>query len=229
MGKSLVCGQAALTAASQGFRVLLQSPEMSKAEYLRRLAVSRAGVDATRVQDGLHTEQEEREINLSGALVAGLPLTIDDFGTQTLGRVRRNVVRYKPDLLVVDYLQRLMPDDRRSSRYEQVSQMSFDLDRIKRDFDIPVLAAAQLSRAVEQRQDKRPMLSDIRDSGTVEQDADAIVMLFKPSHYDDSEPEDVLRMALEKNRSGPLYETVQYIDKSLWIVPSRSAFGKETA
>lgn len=219
-GKSLVCGQICLSAARRGKRVLLQSPEMRLHEYLRRLATASAGVSGERVEEGKVTKEEEKRIFAEGAKMHDLPFFVDDRGTQTVADIRRNVVRYEPDLLVVDYLQRLMPDDRRPDRYLQVSQMSFDLDRIKKDFDIPVVAAAQLSRAVEQRHDKHPMLSDLRDSGSLEQDADAVVMLFRPSHYADA-PENELEFRVEKNRHGSLFNATLFIEEGMWITDQR--------
>jgi replicative DNA helicase len=123
----------------------------------------------------------------------------------------------------VDYLQRLSPssDTRKASRYEQVSQISLDVDRIKKDFEIPVVTAAQLSRAVEMRSVKRPMLSDLRDSGTVEQDADVVVMLYKPSAYEDDAPDDQLEFSVEKNRHGSLFEATLYMDEGMWLNEKR--------
>lgn len=219
--KSLLCGQIGLSVARQKKRVLLQSTEMRKEQYMRRLAVASAGVDATRVEEGSISNEESSRIFREGAKMNDLPFFIADVGTQTVADVRRNVIRYEPDLLIVDYLQRLMPDDRRASRYEQVSQISFDIDRIKNDFEIPVLSAAQLSRAVEQRQNKRPMLSDLRDSGTVEQDADAVAMLYNPAMYEDDAPEDVLEISLEKNRHGSLFEANLHVEPGMWITDKR--------
>ena len=220
MGKSLVCGQIALTAARRGSRVLLQSPEMGGGEYLQRLAVATSGVSAEEAHDGKLSGEAQSAVMSAAMEIGGLPFFIDDRGTQTVADIRRNVLRYEPDLVIVDYLQRLVPDDYRLSRYEQVSQISYDLDRIKKDFDVPVVAAAQLSRAVEQRSDKHPMLSDLRDSGTVEQDADGVVMLYRPHYYDsDAEPAR-LEMHLEKNRHGPTVETAVEMTQSLWVGPS---------
>ncbi|QIN79625.1 AAA family ATPase [Rubrobacter marinus] len=223
-GKSLLCAQIAATVARQGKRVLLQSPEMGLEDYLRRLATASAGVSGERVEEGKITHEEAKRIVREATKLAGCALYVDDRGTQTVADVRRNVLRYEPDLLVVDYLQRLMPEPeaREASSYEQVSRISFDLDRIKKDFGIPVVAAAQLSRANEQRggKHKRPILSDLRASGQIEQDADVVAMLFRTSHYEDA-PEDELEIALEKNRHGSLFEATLYLDAGLWISDGR--------
>lgn len=220
-GKSLVSAQIGLTAARQGYRVLLQSPEMRLHEYLKRLATASAGINAESIEAGVFTEEEGKRVFLEGAKTSDLAFFVDDRGTQTVADIRRNVVRYEPDLLIVDYLQRLMPDDRRVSRYEQVSQMSFDLDRIKKDFGIPVLAGAQLSRKLEERRNKRPMLSDLRDSGAIEQDADAVIMLYRPSHYEEDAPENELEFAVEKNRHGPLAQAKLKISQGMWVTDER--------
>lgn len=224
-GKSLLCAQIAATVARQGARVLLQSPEMRLHEYLRRLATAAAGISGERVEDGDVSDEEAKKIHLEAAKLSDAPLYVDDRGTQTVSDVRRNVLRHEPDLLVVDYLQRLMPEPemRSAKKYEQVSQISFDLDRIKKDFGIPVIAAAQLSRANEQRggKDKRPILSDLRDSGTIEQDADVVAMLYRPSHYDNAAAEDEIEIALEKNRHGSLFEGRLYIGSGMWLSDAR--------
>lgn len=221
-GKSLLSGQIGLSVARQGKRVLMSSTEMTREQYIRRLACASAGIDAERVEDGNFTNEERRKIFNEAASMNRLPFYIRDHGTQTVDDVRADVMRYEPDLLIVDYLQRLMPMDRRASRYEQVSQISFDLDRIKKDFSIPVIAAAQLSRAVDSRNDKRPVMSDLRDSGTIEQDADAIGMLYRPSHYHDNEDESLIHFELEKNRHGSLFACDLYTDDAKWISDKRS-------
>ncbi len=224
-GKSLLCAQVAASVARKGSRVLLQSPEMRLHEYLRRLATASAGVSGESVEEGDVSQEQVGEIMARAAELSEAPLYVDDRGTQTVSDVRRNVLRHEPDLLVVDYLQRLMPEPemRSAKKYEQVSQISFDLDRIKKDFGIPVIAAAQLSRANEQRggKDKRPILSDLRDSGTIEQDADVVAMLYRPSHYDDEAPDDELEIALEKNRHGSLFEGRLYIGSGMWLSDTR--------
>jgi replicative DNA helicase len=222
IGKSLVIGQIAQTAANQGYKVLLQTPEMSKVQYLDRIAHSMAHVNYELAQEGHITDEQERAINGAARIVAKLPIYVDDFGTQTPSRIRANVVRYKPDLLLVDYLQYVAPDSPANSRNQEVGGISRSLTRIKSDFNIPVVLAAQLSRAVEARADKKPNLSDLRDSGEIEQDADAVMFLHRPGRWDESAPQDEMEIHCEKWRFGSLWETTVYlIDGENWLSNER--------
>lgn len=222
IGKSLVCGQIAQTAASQDYRVLVQTPEMSEVQYLDRLAHGMAGVDYERGREGRITDDEEKRINGAASILAKLPLYFDDHGTQTVSRVRANVMRLKPDLLIVDYLGYMEPDDTRAGRTQQVGQISRGLTRIKADFGIPVVLAAQLNREVEKRHEKRPNLADLRDSGEIEQDADAVMFLHRPGRWDESAPQDELEIHCEKWRFGDLWETTVYLKPGAnWLVNER--------
>lgn len=163
IGKSLLVGQIAQAAANQGYRVLLQTPEMSELQYLDRIAHAVAEVDYDRAYTGDITDAEEAAIKGAARVLAKLPLYVDDRGTQTVARIRSNVMRFKPDLLLVDYLGYVTPDDPSSMRTHQIGQISRGLTRIKSDFDIPVILAAQLNRDLERRVIKRPNLADLRD------------------------------------------------------------------
>lgn len=221
-GKSLVLGQIALTAANQDYRVLLATPEMSWMLYLDRLSHSVANVDYERGRQGSITDKEERDINAAAEFISKLPIYVDDHGTQTTARIRANVMRHKPDLLLVDYLQYLMPLDTKASRTQQVGQISRDLSQIKSDFNIPVVLAAQLNRSLEARHDKRPTLSDLRDSGEIEQDADAVMFLHRPGRYDADAPQDELEIHCEKWRLGSLWAAKLFLRPGHnWLVNSR--------
>jgi replicative DNA helicase len=211
MGKSLIIGQIARIAADRSYRVLLQTPEMSAVQYLDRLAHALAGVDYELALEGKITDDEERHINQAARMLSELPMYVDDHGTQTVGRIRANVMRYKPDLLLVDYLQYVTADDPRASRNAQVGQISRGLTRLKADFNIPVVLAAQLNRGLEGRTDKRPNLGDLRDSGEIEQDADAVMFLHRPSRYDDGAPSDHVQLYCEKWRFGSLWMADLYL------------------
>jgi replicative DNA helicase len=224
IGKSLVISQISQTAANQGYRVLIQTPEMSKLQYLDRLAHAMAHVDYEEAQEGIMSDEEEERVNGCAAIIAKLPVYIDDHGTQTPSRIRANVLRYKPDLLLVDYLQYVSPDVPNPSRNQEVGAISRALTRIKSDFHIPVVLAAQLNREVEKRHDKRPTLADLRDSGEIEQDADAVMFLHKPGKWDESKPDDELEIHCEKWRFGSLWETTLYLKtepKENWLINRR--------
>lgn len=176
VGKSLIAGMVALTAARQGHRVLLQSPEMSARQYAHRLACYMAGVDYFKSMQGQNTQADD-DLCLKALIeLTSLPIAIDEISSQTTKRVREEVERHEPDLLIVDYLQFLRPEDPRAPRVNQVGQISRDLTSIKGDFNIPVLIAAQLNRGLEHRgPTSEPMLSDLRDclpGGALVTDAD---------------------------------------------------------
>jgi replicative DNA helicase len=222
VGKSLVIGQIAANAVYAGYRVLLQTPEMSRMQYLDRLAHGAAGVDYELAQAGVMTDAEEQAVIGWAKMFSKFPFFVDDYGTQTVSRVRANVMRFQPDLLLVDYLQYMTPDDTRANRNQQVGQMSRDLTKIKSDFHIPVVLAAQLNRDIKDKRDKRPELWDLRDSGEIEQDADAVIFLHRESRYDDDAPEDEIEFLCKKFRNGSLwYERMFLAPGANWVVDER--------
>lgn len=201
-GKSVLIGQFALIAAQQGHRVLLQSAEMAAFQYLQRMAYYHAEVSYFRGMNGKTREEEEKLVDAAEEDIGALPLTVDDLGSQNIDRIRRNIEQHEPDILFVDYLQYLVPDDPRASRTQQVGQLSRDLARIKGDYNIPVVAAAQLNRKAEERTDRRPMMSDLRDSGEIEQDADAIVLIHRPNRFKKEEEDNLIELDCQKFRPG---------------------------
>src|SRR5215207_6628165 len=142
MGKSLIIGQIMLTAARHGLRVLLQTPEMSKVQYMDRLAHYMADVDYEDGRAGKLNPAQVARVKSQAAILAELPIIADDKGTQTVRRVRANIELHRPDILLVDYLQYMTPDNPKESRANQVGQMSRDLTKIKADRQIPVVLAA---------------------------------------------------------------------------------------
>lgn len=222
MGKSLIAGQIAQTAANQGYTVLLQTPEMSAVQYLDRLAHALAGADYENGRRGKLTEKQASDVKAAARILGELPVHVDDRGTQTAARIRSNVARIKPDLLIVDYLQYVTPDDDNASRNHQVGQVSRAITAIKSDFNIPVVLVAQLNRAVETRNDKVPTLADLRDSGEIEQDADAAMFLHRPARYSDEAPEDLVEIHCEKWRFGDLWDASFYLRPGAnWLLNAR--------
>ena len=132
---------------------------------------------------------------------------IDDTPSQTMLRIAANARRLQHrhglKVVVIDYLQLIEPENRRDPRQEQVAQISRRLKFLARELEIPVIALAQVNRASEERQDHRPRLSDLRESGSIEQDADTVMMLHRPGMRDKSEPDNVLEVIIEKQRNGP--------------------------
>jgi replicative DNA helicase len=221
MYKSALLGQIALNLARQGYRVLIQSPEMDRDTYLWRMAVSASGLNAGRINDGDYSDEELERIMSRADEIGELSIFVDDAGTQTVERVRLNALRLDVDVVFVDYVQKMTPDSSRSSREEQISQLSQGLVTIGKDLRIPVVVAAQLSRTLESRNDKRPLLSDLRSSGQIEQDADAVMFNFRPGYYDDDYPASELEIEVAKNRHGLTGRVL------MWIRPSQIIEGRE--
>lgn len=205
MGKTAVACSYARGAADNGHGVLFVTLEMSKEQLTGRLIADALFDDEThRVPyaaiQNRPNDFQRRMIGRAGEYLSGLPLTVVDTGSLTVGRLDMLVRRHKRrmaargvslDLVVVDYLQLLHPDTKGRSAYEAISEISKRLKGIAKDHDVAMLALAQLSRTVEQRQDKRPMLSDLRDSGQIEQDADAVMFLLREEYYlQQTEPQD---------------------------------------
>lgn len=227
VGKSLWAGQVALTAAEQSYRVLLQTPEMSAVQYLDRFACRVADVDYFRAQDGDISDTEESALKAAAHFIGKLPLVVDEYGGQPVERIRQNIERHEPDLVVVDYVQYLQADDSRANRNQQVGQVSRDLARLKSDYQIPVVIAAQLNRATEHRGDGAPVLSDLRDSGELEQDADVVMMLHRP---DMNKPEveakdEEVKIMCKKNRMGSLWQaTCHFVAGQQWLSDESPTF-----
>lgn len=214
MGKTAFALSYAVGAAMAGHGVLFVSLEMSSTELAARMAADLCfGTDTdipfNLIRDGKLNTAQMRKVRDAGSYMRGLPFQVIDAGSLTIGRlgmlVRRHARRmaargHKLELVVVDYLQLLSPDGRNKSAYEAVSEVSRGLKAMAKDNDIAVLALAQLSREVEKRPDKRPQLSDLRDSGQIEQDADAVLFLLRNEYYlrqAEPEPMDPKRMAWE--------------------------------
>lgn len=197
MGKTAFAISHSLGAAQAGHGVLFISLEMSHVELSARVAADlafdgRQGVAFADINSDRPSRAALRAMSDAMATLATLPFHIVDAGSLTLGRLDMIIRRYKRrlaargqslDLVVVDYLQLLQCDDRKHSAYESVSEVSRRLKGMAKDHDVAVLALAQLSREVEKRADRRPQLSDLRDSGQIEQDADAVLFLYRHEYY----------------------------------------------
>lgn len=198
MGKTAVATNYALGAARSGHGVCFVSLEMSREQLAGRMIADASFDDADRripysaIQKRTLNPWQRERVNDLARLVGKLPLNVIDAGTLTIGRLERIVRSQKRamvargvtlDLVVVDYLQLLHCDDRKRSAYEAISEISTRLKGLAKDNGVAVLALAQLSRTVESRPDKRPILSDLRDSGQIEQDADAVLFLLREEYY----------------------------------------------
>lgn len=214
MGKTALALSYALGAAEAGHGVLFVSLEMSSTELAARMAADlcfngNKGVFYSNIRDGDLNNWQAMEVRKAQAKAHQLPFQIVDAGSLTIGRLNRLIRRharrmeangYKLELVVVDYLQLLHPDSKGRSTYEAVSEVSRGLKAMAKDNGVSIFALAQLSRSVENRPDKRPQLSDLRDSGQIEQDADAVLFLMRPEYYlkqDEPEEHDAKRLDWE--------------------------------
>lgn len=210
MGKtSLALNLAENVAIKANKPVAVFSLEMSKEQLVQRLLCSHAEVDSSRVRSGqLHAEDWER-LGESMAVLGEAPIYIDDSAGMTIMELRGKCRRLQAQcggelgLVVIDYLQ-LMEGRSSDNRINQISEISRGLKLIAREINVPVLALSQLSRAVEARQDKRPMLSDLRESGSIEQDADIVMFIYRDDYYnEESEKAGIADVIIAKQRSGP--------------------------
>lgn len=222
-GKSIVIGQFTLAAAMQNKRTLLQTAEMSATQYLQRMAYYYSEVNYFKGMNGETTEQEERLVDAAEEDIAAMPLFVDDLGSQNIERIRRNIEQFEPEILFVDYLQYLVPDDPRANRNMQVGQLSRDLARIKGDYNIPVVVAAQLTKEVEKRAGRRPMMSDLRDSGEIAQDADAVMLIHRPNRFKKDQKDNVLDIDCQKFRMGMTwFASFQFMDDQMFITDGKT-------
>ena len=211
MGKtSFAMNVAAHASLYQGKKVAVFTLEMPREQIAMRVLCSDARVDMQRVRKGTLTNDDwVRLANALTSMVAA-PMYIDDSAglspSQLRSRCRRLMMEKGGlDLVVIDYLGLMRSDTRVENRQQEVSEISRQLKAIALDLKIPVMACAQLSRANKDRQDKRPMLSDLRDSGSIEQDADVVMFLHREEYYNkETEDKNIGEVIIAKQRSGPL-------------------------
>jgi replicative DNA helicase len=210
MGKSaLGLGMAANLAVRCETPVALFTLEMSKAEVTQRLMCSEAKVESQRLRTGKLAPDDWPRLTAACDKLAKAPIYVDDTGSITMMEIRSKARRLKSrepslGLIVVDYMQLMTSGLTAENRVQEVSQISRSLKILARDLDVPILALSQLSRAVEQRHDKRPILSDLRESGSIEQDADLVIFIYRDEYYnEDSDQQGLAEVILAKHRNGP--------------------------
>jgi replicative DNA helicase len=216
MGKSgMVINIADYLARQRGKAVAMFSLEMSEMEIAQRLIASRARIPSDKLRKGQVAKQEWTRVLRAGGEYEKSRLWIDDSSDLGMLDLRAKARRLHASesagdgdglaVVIVDYLQLMRPEDPRANRVEQVGQMSRGLKILARELDIPVIALSQLSRAPEQRPgDSRPILSDLRDSGSIEQDSDLVAFIYRDEYYDpESEDQGVAELIVRKNRHGP--------------------------
>ncbi len=222
LGKSSLALNICVNAAKNGHVCGIFSLEMSREQVAMRILVAESGVDSHRLRLGLLTEQEESVIANAVGVLSGLPIYIDDTPFQTTMEMRSKAQRLKMerglDFLVVDYLQLVQGQGSRrgygENRVQEISEISRSLKAIARDLEVPVFTCSQLSRVVENRPGHRPQLSDLRDSGSIEQDADVVMFIYREDrNFTEEEweqhapgrpyPRNIAELIVAKHRHGP--------------------------
>lgn len=211
MGKTAFALNLAANAAIKSKTgVAVFSLEMSKAQLANRILCCEAMVDSNKVRTGNLDENDWMKLANSIGPISDSNIYIDDTAGISITEIRAKARKLKLEkdigLIIVDYLQLIQGTGKKgSSREQEISEISRMLKMLAKELDIPVIALSQLSRAVESRPDKRPMLSDLRESGAIEQDADIILFLYRDDYYNqDSEKKDIAELILAKHRGGSL-------------------------
>ena len=210
MGKSaLGLCIAANLAVRENTPVGIFTLEMSKAEVTQRLMCSEAKVESQRLRTGKLAVDDWPRLTAACDKLAKAPIYVDDTGSINLMEIRSKARRLKSlepslGLIVIDYLQLMTSGSTVENRVQEVSQISRSLKVLARDLDVPIIAMSQLSRAVEQRHDKRPILSDLRESGSIEQDADLVMFIYRDEYYnEESDQQGIAEVNVAKHRNGP--------------------------
>jgi len=210
MGKSaFVCGIAEHVSVVMNKPVAFFSLEMSKEQLVQRMLCSHARVDAQKVRTGYLSHADWPKLTNAAGKLSEAPLFIDDTPVMSILEVRAKARRLKAqfgiELIIVDYLQLLDARSRGENRQQEITEISRSLKALAREIRVPVIAISQLSRAVESRTGNRPQLSDLRESGAIEQDADVVVFLFREEYYHPTEENrNKAEAIISKQRNGPV-------------------------
>jgi replicative DNA helicase len=201
--------------------VLFVSLEMVSQEIGERLLCARSRIDGSKLRSGLGLgHREMTQLTKAYAeLTQNGEIYIDDTPARTVLQIaasaRRIKRRRKIGVLMVDYIQLVDSDDSRDSRQEQIAKISRRLKTLARELEVPVVALSQLNRAVESREDKRPRMADLRESGAIEQDADMVLLLHRPEQYDQNDQPGIAELILAKNRNGRTGSIKVHFEKNL--------------
>ena len=210
MGKTaLALNIAQYVAVEEDIPVAIFSLEMAKSQLVQRMLCSEAQVDSHRLRTGKLKDTDWRRLSQAAGRLGESSIFIDDTPGMTAMEMRAKARRIKAEhglgLILIDYLQLMQTTGRTESRQQEVSQLSRSLKGLARELDAPVVSLSQLSRAVEQRNDKRPRLSDLRSSGSIEQDADLVAFIYRDEYYNpDTEKQGITEIIVGKQRNGPV-------------------------
>ncbi|MBN2372795.1 replicative DNA helicase [bacterium] len=210
MGKTSFCLNIALhVSISEKQPVLLFSLETAKEQIGLRLLCSSAMVNAHHLRTGFLTERDWEKLIKAAALISEAPIYIDDTASPTVLEIRAKARRLMKErgvgLIIVDYLQLIQGRVRSENRQQEISEISRSLKGVAKELNCPLIALSQLSRAVESRTDRRPILSDLRESGAIEQDGDLVAFIYRPEIYHpDTEEAGIAEIIIGKQRNGPV-------------------------
>ena len=210
MGKTAFALNIALTMAAREQKgVLLFSLEMSSAQLLQRLLAIQSGIGLQKIRNGFLTDDEWGKIGIACGQLSEAKIHIADTPSVNVLEIRSIARKLKAmgrlDAIIIDYLQLIKGTGRGDNRQQEISDISRALKGIARELDVPIIALSQLSRAPEQRADRRPMLSDLRESGAIEQDADMVVFLYRDDYYNENTDEKgITEVIIGKQRNGPV-------------------------
>ena len=186
---------------------MIFSLEMSRNEITMRLLSAEARVPLHSMRTGQMSEDDWTRLARRMSEVVDAPLFIDDSPNMSMMEIRAKCRRLKQrhdlKLVIIDYLQLMSSPRRVENRQQEVSEMSRSLKLLAKEIEVPVIAISQLSRAPEQRPDKRPIISDLRESGAIEQDSDVVMFLYRPEYYKSDERPGIAEVILAKHRNGP--------------------------
>lgn len=210
MGKTaFVLNVAENICLNQGKSAVLFSLEMSKEQLVNRLLSLESRVSSQLMRTGELNERDWDSLIEAAGVLAKSKMIIDDTPGISIGQLRSRCRKYKSDhdisIIIIDYLQLMVGDGRTDSRQQEISDISRSLKALARELNVPVIALSQLSRAPEKRDDHRPMLSDLRESGAIEQDADVVMFLYRDDYYNkETDKPNIAEVIIAKQRNGPI-------------------------
>lgn len=210
MGKTaFVLNIAEYAALKSNVTTAIFSLEMSKEQLVKRILSMNSKVDSQAIRTGELQDEDWAKLVESARLIGNSNLIIDDTASISISELRSKCRKFKLEhnlgLVIIDYLQLMTGSKKNESRQQEISEISRSLKALAREINAPVIALSQLSRAVEQRPDKRPMLSDLRESGAIEQDADVVMFIYRDDYYNhDSEEAGISEIIIGKQRNGPI-------------------------
>jgi replicative DNA helicase len=209
MGKTAFCMNIAqYVSINKNIPVAIFSLEMSKSQLVQRMLCSEARIDSHNLRKGRLAEVDWAPLSMAAGRLASAPIFIDDSagisGLEIRAKARRLKAQCNLGLVIIDYLQLMQTAGRVENRQQEISEISRSLKGLARELNVPVVAVSQLSRAVEQREERRPRLSDLRESGAIEQDADLVIFIYREEYYKPkTEKKGISEIIISKQRNGP--------------------------